>query len=101
MPLPPPGFSWNEGAFAACFEQLGFGFDEVVHIFQDEEFDYLRMGPFDHEGESRYRAIGRLRWGLVVAVAYTMRGGLRHVIHARPASRSERRAFAAHHGQEE
>jgi uncharacterized DUF497 family protein len=94
----PPGFQWDEAQSGRCAELYGFGFDEVVSLFDDEEFDYLRIGPYDRDGEPQYRAIGRMAWGLIVAVAYTMRGPARRIIWARPAGRGERRAFEEQNG---
>lgn len=83
-----------------CQAEYGFSFSDLVNVFEDEEFDYLRLGPFDRAGEARFVAIGRMRWGTVVAVVYTMRGGVRRLIWVRPARRNERAQFYAHNGME-
>ncbi|MDB4951646.1 MAG: Ribonuclease toxin, BrnT, of type toxin-antitoxin system [Gemmatimonadetes bacterium] len=93
---PPTGFQWDPAQCDRCSETFGFTFAEVADVFEDEEFDYLRIGPMDHDGEMRYRAIGRMSWGLIVVVAYTMRGTDRRIIWARPARKDERRAFEDH-----
>ncbi|HEX8694759.1 MAG TPA: BrnT family toxin [Longimicrobium sp.] len=95
---PAPGFAWDAAMNERCESTYGFSFHDVANVFQDEEFDYLRLGPFNHEGETRYVAIGRMQWGLVVAVVYTMRDGVRRLIWVRPARRSERAEFNAHNG---
>lgn len=94
----PIGFEWDPVQSERCAEEFGFTFEEVVGIFNDEQNDYLRVGPMDHAGELRYRAIGVTEWGLYVVVAYTMRGVARRIIWARPARRDERRAFDEHNG---
>lgn len=95
---PLRGFDWDPAMNDRCRREYGFTFADVAQVFLDEAFDYLRLGPFDDHGEPRYVAIGRMEWGLVVAVVYTMRDGLRRLIWVRPARRSGRAAFHAHHG---
>ena len=90
---PPPGFDWDPEHAAEVLRRTGHSFLDAVHVFQDEEFDYLRVGPEERNGESRYRAIGRLPWGSVVVVAYTMRHGLRRLVWIRTANRKEEKAF--------
>lgn len=96
MTLPPPGFDWDPAMNEKCQAEYGFSFCDLAHVFDDWEYEYLRLGPFDFQGEKRYLAIGRMEWGTVVAVVYTMRHGLRRIIWVRPARRNERAEFLAH-----
>ncbi|HEX5725616.1 MAG TPA: BrnT family toxin [Longimicrobiaceae bacterium] len=103
--LPPPGFDWDPSMSARCEAEYGFSFSDLVNVFEDAEIDYLRLGPFDLHGEQRYLAIGRMEWGTIVAVVYTMRAGVRRLIWVRPARRSERAELLAYnagiHGEDE
>jgi uncharacterized DUF497 family protein len=101
MTLPPRGFDWDPAMNEKCEATYGFSFSDLVHVFEDWESDYLRLGPFDLHGEKRFLAVGRMEWGTIVAVVYTMRDGLRRLIWVRPARRSERAAFLAHNNGSE
>jgi uncharacterized DUF497 family protein len=94
----PAGFEWDDTQSRRCHDAYGFSFHELVPVFNDEEHDYLRAGPYDFDGEAQYRAVGRTEWGLIVTVVYTMREAGRRIVWARPASRAERRAFHAQNG---
>lgn len=94
----PDGFEWDDAQSLRCEDTYGFSFHELVAVFEDEEFDYLRVGPYDFEGEKQFRAVGRTDWGLIVTVVYTIRENRRRIVWARPASRAERRAFHAQNG---
>jgi uncharacterized DUF497 family protein len=95
----PRGYEWDDAQSLRCHDTYGFTFHDLVAVFEDEVDDYLRVGPYDFEGEAQFRAIGRMAWGLVVTVVYTMRDGNRRIVWARPASRAERRAFHAQNGR--
>lgn len=76
----------------------GLGFDTAARIFlgdtiewDDDRFDY---------GECRIQAVGRID-DVVISVVFTWRvdaddGPYRWIISARPASKAERRIYAAH-----
>lgn len=102
MQTPPPGYQWDESQNARCLREWGFGFAEVVEVFRDPDADHLVVGPLLHgpEGlqEERFLAVGRMEWGTVVTVVYTMRDGDRRLIWVRPARREEREAFYLHNG---
>ena len=104
MPEPPKGYEWDPAMDRRCFAEYAFTFHDVVEVFNDPVADYLRFGPYTHPGdgtaEARFIAIGRLSWGMVIAVVYTMREGRRRIIWVRPARRNERAAFYAHNGIE-
>lgn len=67
-------------------------------MFDDEPYHYLDLGEREHKGEMRRVVIGRLPWGLIVAVIFTMRKRVRRLIWVRPARRAERRAFNEYNG---
>lgn len=92
------GFDWDPAMNARCEAEYGFSFLDVIHVFMDPDFDYLRLGPFDHDGETRYIAVGRMEWAAVVAVVYTVRGNARRLIWVRPARREERAEFNKQNG---
>lgn len=96
LTTPPPGFTWDENASVRSVDEYGFSFTELVSVFDDDRYGYLDLGEGEHLGEMRRVIIGRLPWGLIVAVVYTMRGDLKRIIWVRPARRSERRAFNEH-----
>ena len=98
MMKPPTGFEWDAAQDERCLAEYGFSFADVVYVFLAPDFDYLRIGPRNVDGEQRYLAIGALPWGLVVPVVYTMRTGVRRLIWVRPARREERAAFKEHNG---
>lgn len=83
-------FEWNSAKNAANITKHGIDFRNAVEVFDGPR---LRIRS-DRRGEPRRRVIG-LTGGLVVAVAYTLRGRKRRIISARLASRQERRRFAA------
>lgn len=78
--------------------ERGLGFDVAARIFlgdtvewDDDRFDY---------GERRIQAVGRIE-DVVISVVFTWRldadaGPYRWIISARPASRGERRIYAAY-----
>ena len=98
MTTPPPEITWDPDASRRCEDEYGFSFADLVSVFDDERYDPLDPGEREHLGEMRRIIIGRLPWGLIVAVVYTMRGSVKRVIRVRPARRSERRAFNEHNG---
>lgn len=57
---PPAGFSWDPAADQRCEREYGFSFSDLVHVFEDERYDYLDLGEHDHGGEARRVVIGRM-----------------------------------------
>ncbi|HEX8361463.1 MAG TPA: BrnT family toxin [Longimicrobium sp.] len=98
MTDPPAGFDWDPAASERCEDEHGFSFFDLVHVFSDERYDYLDLGEHERGGEARRVLIGRMPWGLIVAVVYTAREGVRRLIWVRPARRGERKAFNEHNG---
>jgi uncharacterized protein len=95
--LKGPLFEWDDDKARENEEKHFISFEEAILIFQDEEFDYLRLdGREDGSGEVRSLAVGRMPRGQIVAVVYTMREGRRRIISARCARRTERAAYAEH-----
>jgi uncharacterized DUF497 family protein len=81
-------FAWDPTKSDATYAARGFGFAVAASIFagrvieaEDTRHDY---------GEVRIQAIGQAAIGLVLAVIYTDRGGVRRIISARIASKRER-----------
>lgn len=99
MPEPPKGYEWDPKVNEWCWETYGFSLADVTHIFNDEEYDYLRI-ELSHPEEKRLLAIGRMDGGQIVAVVYTMREGRRRIITVHPAPHKQRAAFWAHNGRE-
>ncbi|HEX8244741.1 MAG TPA: BrnT family toxin [Longimicrobium sp.] len=98
MKPPPKGYQWDPAMDARCHEQYAFGFHDVVQVFNDPETDYLVYGPVVRDEEERFVAIGRMEWGTVVAVVYTIRDGEKRLIWVRPARANERAEFYEHNG---
>lgn len=80
-------FDWRAEKRERNIRERGFGFDVAARIFggrvieaEDARRDY---------GEVRVKAIGEVG-GVVLAVIYTDRDGVRNIISARPANRKER-----------
>lgn len=94
----PAGFEWDPTASERCEREYGFSFFDLVHVFADARYDYLDLGIHDRGGEARRVIIGRMPWGLIVAVVYTERAGVKRLIWVRPARRRERTAFNEHNG---
>jgi uncharacterized DUF497 family protein len=98
LTTPPPGFDWDPFTNSRCEREYGFSFFDLVELFEDKRFTYLDLGEREHKGEMRRVVIGRLPWGLIVAVVFTVREGVRRLIWVRPARRGERRAFNEYNG---
>ncbi|HEX8670873.1 MAG TPA: BrnT family toxin [Longimicrobium sp.] len=94
----PPGFDWDDAANQRCEDEYGFSFVDLVRVFQDEHYDQLDLGQHYRDGETRGVVVGRMPWGLIVAIVYTMRDGVRRLIWVRPARRGERKEFNEHNG---
>lgn len=62
--------------------------DDAIGVF---EFSTLQVRS-DREGEERWKAIGLLKY-IIIVVIYTPRGNARRIISARKARESERRAY--------
>jgi uncharacterized DUF497 family protein len=98
LTTPPPGFAWDPAASIRCEQEYGFSFADLVSVFSDHRYDYLDLGEREHHGEMRRVIVGRLPWGLIVAVVHTVRDGITRLIRVRPARRAERRAFNTYNG---
>jgi len=98
LTTPPPGFDRDPFTNGRCELEYGFSFLELTQLFEDERYAYLDLGEREHKGEMRRVIIGRLPWGLIVAVVFTVSEGVRRLIWVRPARRGERRAFNEYNG---
>lgn len=81
-------FVWDVAKSDATLAARGFGFAAAVSIFAGRVVE-AEDGRRDY-GEVRVRAVGQATAGVVLAVIYTDRGGVRRIISARVASRRER-----------
>jgi len=88
-------FEWDPAKAESNVAKHGVDFDTATEIFEDPD----RLVIADRRrayGERRYQAIGAAR-GLVLFVAYTMRGeNVYRIISAKKAARGEREAYASH-----
>ncbi len=82
---------WDEAKNQTNIRKHGVGFETAKRIFEgpvatspDRRRDY---------GEARNISIGRLEHGALIVVAHTERRGRIRLISARPASRTERKAY--------
>jgi uncharacterized DUF497 family protein len=83
-------FEWSDSKHAKTLRERGIGFDDGARIFagrvviwQDNRRDY---------GEERFRAVGEAE-GVVLHVAYTLRGEMVRIISVRRANRKETAAW--------
>jgi len=84
-------FEWDDGKAAANITKHGVAFEYAVRVFLDPDmvaFDASRSA----EGETRYKAVGKIEARLFVLV-YTDRGEARRVISARRANTKEQKAY--------
>lgn len=91
-------FEWDPKKAQANLEKHGVDFEDAIGIFEGPTLEHRS----DRNNEERGQAIGEIG-GVVLSVAYTMRGERRRIISARKADRNERRAYRAayHSGPEE
>lgn len=82
-------FEWDGNKAVANVEKHAIDFVDAVDVFDDVR---LVVEVDRRHGEHRCRAIGMVE-GVVLSVAYTMRGDVCRIISARRASRRERRAY--------
>lgn len=88
------GFEWDTDKDAENRRKHGITFEEAVAIWEgpvltwhDDRFEY---------GETRETSIGMLGAAAVLTVSHTDRDGLRRIISARKATKSERRDYHAY-----
>jgi uncharacterized DUF497 family protein len=81
-------FSWNEAKRESNLEKHRIDFEDAIAIFEEA----VVVQRSDRGDEQRWVAVGQTE-GHVLAVVYTLREGLYHIISARSASRNERRAY--------
>jgi uncharacterized DUF497 family protein len=81
-------FEWDDAKNAANVAKHGIDFRTAIRVFEGPR---IRLRS-DRAGEPRRTAVGLID-GLVIAVAYTLRGRTRRIISARLGSRRERRRF--------
>ena len=80
-------FEWDEIKSSACYEERGFDFAYVLHVFLDPD----RLVRKDHRwdyGEDRYELTGVID-GRVFVLIYTVRSTRIRIISARKANRRE------------
>lgn len=83
-------FEWDPLKDAQTQRRRGFGFADVIRIFNGR-VDHYPDTRRDY-GEERIRAIGEAN-GHVYAVVYTVRGNAVRIISARRANRRERQLW--------
>ena len=84
-------FEWDENKRNATLEKHGLDFIDAVKIFKGD----VLTARSPHEDEDRWIAIGLLE-GTLIAVIYTLRGGIYRIITARRARKKERDLYDAH-----
>lgn len=85
-------FEWDPAKATKNLEKHGVTFDEAATVFYD---DHARIDDDpDHSiGEHRELILGRSGEGRWLLVIFTERGESIRIIHARQATRSERRRY--------
>lgn len=83
--------SWDDAKRALNRTNHGYDFADLDAVFDGRAYLIRRDNRFDY-GEVRYNML--VRFGArIINVTFTPRGGLKHLISARPASREERRRY--------
>lgn len=80
-------FEWDPIKHARNFRERGIGFDAAALIFDSRVVEV--MDTRRDYGEVRVKAIGEVE-GVILAVIYTDRDGVRRIISARRATSKER-----------
>jgi uncharacterized DUF497 family protein len=83
---------WDNRKAAANLRKHGVSFEEAVTALEDSLAVTYR-DPDHSEEESRFLTFGVSSSGRILVVAHTDRGEAVRLISARPATRSERRAY--------
>lgn len=85
-------FEWDEEKAQANSAKHGISFDEARTVFDDPLFvDFY--DPDHSDEEHRYIIIGESHQRQLLVVSYTEREDTIRIISARPATRSERKAY--------
>ena len=82
-------YEWDPAKAASNLVKHGVDFPAAVEALEDPR---LLVIVDTHYGEPRGRAIGRVN-GVVLSIAFTMRGEVCRIISARRASRREREQY--------
>jgi hypothetical protein len=88
-------FEWDEAKRGSNLAKHGVDFLLAQEVFMDAQAMVL-ADPRSDYGESRFRAIGAAQ-GLILFVAFTVRGDAVRLISARKAHRREREAYRKAH----
>ncbi|MGL4439629.1 MAG: BrnT family toxin [Bosea sp. (in: a-proteobacteria)] len=83
--------SWDDGKRALNLANHGYDFADLDEVF-DGRAHLVRRDVRADYGEARYNMLV-LFGARVINITFTPRGGLKHLISARPASREERKRF--------
>jgi uncharacterized protein len=86
------GFEWDPAKAASNLAKHNIAFEDAATIFDDLNHFIIDVTKPEY-GENRYRAIGRLHGGRLVAIVYTNREERRRIISARKARKNEQREY--------
>ena len=86
-----PVFEWDQAKADSNFTKHGITFETAVEVFLDP---YLLLSDATRvaDGETRFKAVGRLA-GEMVTVIFTRRGDSLRLISARRSNRPEERGY--------
>ena len=87
-------FEWDPAKAAANLEKHGVSFPEATTVFGDP-FELTIPDPDHSVQEQRFLSLGLSAENRVLLVAYTERGSIIRIIHARTAAPKERRSYDA------
>jgi uncharacterized DUF497 family protein len=85
-------FEWDPRRAAANLRKHGVSFEEATTALRDA-LALTGRDPDHSHGEARYITFGVSSRNRLLVVAHTDRGGLIRIIHARAATKSERRIY--------
>ena len=80
-------FEWDKDKSKACYEECGFDFAYVLHVFLDPDQLVRKDHRWDY-GEDRFEITGVID-GRVFVLIYTVRSTRIRIISARKANRRE------------
>ena len=86
-------FEWDEGKNQKNIKKHGFGFEDILDMFEDPFFYEIYDSMHSAQDEDRYIGIGSVQGVLVVTACYAERGKKIRIFSSRLASPSEERLY--------
>lgn len=87
-------YEWDPNKNKTNLEKHGISFEEACHIFENDVFTWTDNRK-DYS-EIRNISIGSLGDEIIIVVVHTDRKGIKRIISARPANKTERKIYNEH-----